>query len=48
MTSGTTTPRKTVDVLELAHEDYEINGERSGFLLRRLPPRLPDSAREAL
>ena len=41
-------PRKAADVLELASEDYEVDGERSALLLRRLPPGLPESAREAL
>src|SRR5215210_3392689 len=41
-------PRKAADVLELAPEDYEVDGEYSALLLRRLPPGLPESAREAL
>lgn len=39
-------PDTAADVLELAPEDYEIDGERSALLLRRLPPGLPTAARE--
>ena len=41
-------PRKAVEVLELAPEDYEVDEERSALLLRRLPPGLPTWAREVL
>ena len=41
-------PRKAADVLELAQEDYEVDGERSALLLRRLPPGMPVEARDAL
>jgi hypothetical protein len=41
-------PRKAAEVLELAPEDYEVDGERSALLLRRLPPGLPPEARDCL
>ncbi len=41
-------PRKAAEVLELAPEDYEVDGERSALLLRRLPPGLPLEARDDL
>jgi hypothetical protein len=41
-------PRKAADVLELAPEYYEVDGERSALLLRRLPPGLPASGRAVL
>ncbi|MCA1715873.1 MAG: hypothetical protein LC781_03110 [Actinobacteria bacterium] len=41
-------PRKAADVLELAPEDYEVDEEHSALLLRRLPPGLPESARDVL
>ncbi len=41
-------PRKVAEVLELAPEDYEVDGERSALLLRRLPPGIPPEARDAL
>jgi hypothetical protein len=41
-------PRKLADLLELAPEDYEADGEHSLLLLRRLPPRLPEAARDVL
>jgi hypothetical protein len=41
-------PRKAADVLELAQEDYDVDGERSALLLRRLPPGMPVEARDAL
>lgn len=41
-------PRKAADVLELAPEDFEVDGERSALLLRRLPPGLPPEARDDL
>ncbi len=41
-------PRKAAEVLELAQEDYEVDGERSALLLRRLPPGLPPEARDDL
>ena len=46
--SGMTTPRVAADVLELAPKDYEVDGDRSALLLRRLPPGLPPEARNAL
>ena len=41
-------PRTAADVLELAPEDYEVDEEHSALLLRRLPPGLPESARDIL
>lgn len=41
-------PRKAVEVLELAPEDYKVDEERSALLLRRLPPGLRTWAREVL
>jgi hypothetical protein len=41
-------PRKAADVLELTPQDYEVDGECSALLLRRLPPGLPPEARDAL
>jgi hypothetical protein len=41
-------PRKAVEVLELAPEDYEVDEERSALLLRRLPPGLPTWDSEVL
>ena len=41
-------PSKAADVLELAQEDYEVDGKRSALLLRRLPPGLPPEARDDL
>jgi hypothetical protein len=41
-------PRKAADVLDLTPEDYEIDEERSAILLKRLPPGLPQSARDVL
>jgi hypothetical protein len=41
-------PRKAADVLELAPEDYVVDGECLALLLRRLPPGLPTSARDVL
>ncbi len=41
-------PNKAADVLELAPGDYEVDRERQALLLRRLPPGLSTSARDAL
>jgi hypothetical protein len=41
-------PRKAADVLELAPEDYVVDGECLALLLKRLPPGLPTSARDVL
>ena len=41
-------PRKAADVLELTPQDYEVDEEHSALLLRRLPPGLPESARDVL
>ena len=41
-------PRKAAEVLELAPQDYEVDGDRSALLLRRLPPGLPPEARDDL
>ena len=41
-------PRRAADVLELAPRDYEVDEERLALLLRRLPPGLPESARDVL
>jgi len=41
-------PRKAANVLELVPEDYEVDGEHSALLLRRLPPGLPATARDVL
>jgi hypothetical protein len=38
---------RAAGVLELAPEDYEIEGERSALLLRRLPPSLPKASTAA-
>ena len=39
-------PHKASEVLELAPEDYEVDGERSVLLLKRFPRGLPTSARD--
>lgn len=41
-------PRRAADVLELAPQDYEVDEERLALLVRRLPPGLPESARDVL
>lgn len=41
-------PRKAADVLELLPEEYEVDEERSALLLRRLPPGMPEAARDVL
>ena len=41
-------PRKAADVLELAPQDYEVDEEHLALLVRRLPPGLPESARDVL
>jgi hypothetical protein len=41
-------PEKAAEVLELAPEDYEVDEERLALLLRKLPPGLPTSARDAM
>ncbi len=41
-------PDKAAEVLELSPRDYEVDRERQAMLLRRLPPGLPISARDAL
>jgi hypothetical protein len=41
-------PEKAAKVLELAPGDYEVDRERQALLLRRLPPGMPTSARDAL
>jgi hypothetical protein len=41
-------PQKAAGVLELPNGDYEVDRQRRALLLRRLPPGLPTSARDAL
>ena len=41
-------PDKAAAVLELGPGDYELDRERRALLLRRLPPGMPTSARDAL
>jgi len=41
-------PDKAAAVLELGPGDYELDRERRALLLRRLPPSMPTSARDAL
>lgn len=41
-------PEKAAKVLELAPGDCEVDRERQALLLRRLPPGMPTSARDAL
>ena len=41
-------PRRATEVLELASKDYEVDEEHLALLLRRLPPGLPESARNVL
>jgi hypothetical protein len=41
-------PQKAAGVLELSHEDYEVDRQRQTLLLRRLPPGMPTSAQDAL
>lgn len=41
-------PDRAAGVLELAPEDYEVDGEIGALLLKRLPRGLPDSAGEVL
>ena len=41
-------PNEAAEVLELTPEDYEVDGERSALLLRRLPPGMSYEARDVL
>ena len=41
-------PWKAAGVLELSNGDYEVDRQRRTLLLRRLPPGMPTSARDAL
>lgn len=41
-------PDRAARVLELAPEDYEVDAQHGALLLKRLPPGLPDSARDVL